>query len=454
MLRARRSFEVVRAIAVFGGLAACSSKSPDAPRVPAARSQTIATSRAGHALAGVAADGTTVFAAYRIFERKVSVVEARRGGAISWSANLDGTAGELAVAGSQIGVVLATHGEVGAGPGSGPTGTEMRIGVRGDPGAMLVALDRASGARRWHRPFESTEWVILTSVAAIGDELVVGGSFGGTLRIADKVVTSGGGSDGFVARIRADGKLAWLVRLGGTFSDGVHGVAVGGDPKSPRIAIAGAFSLTAEIQGEPLKSIDDKSPFGDGFVAELDGNGVRRWSASFGSRADDVVAGVAIDPRGEIVVAANVHEALSIAGSALVPRGAGDGLVIWYGAGGELGNAVLVGGNDFDGLRAIAMVGEHVIVGGFFSGKLGLGDRELAAGGGDDAFLAALDANGTVATAWHVGGDGREELTSLAAFPGGFVAGIAHTLGANVEDAKLAAPPAGTTGAALAVRGL
>jgi hypothetical protein len=127
---------------------------------------------------------------------------------------------------------------------------------------------------------------------------------------------------------------------------------------------------------------------------------------------------------------------------------------VWYGDGGEKGAAVLVGGLDFDGLRAIAAVGDKVVAGGFFSGAIKLGDRTLAAGGGDDSFLAAFDANGTIATAWHVGGDGREEITAVSAIPGGFVAGVAYTAKASVDDAPLAAPKHPMTGSALVVRDL
>src|SRR5690606_15557245 len=132
-------------------------------------------------------------------------------------------------------------------------------------------------------------WVLVTSIAALDSDVIVAGSFAGTLRIADKVVTSGGGSDGFVARITARGALAWLVRLGGTFADGVQGVAVSGSGKAARIAIAGTFSLTAELQGTPLPAIDERTGYTDAFVAELDGGGKRRWSATFGSRAADSV---------------------------------------------------------------------------------------------------------------------------------------------------------------------
>jgi hypothetical protein len=92
-----------------------------------------------------------------------------------------------------------------------------------------------------------------------------------------------------------------------------------------------------------------------------------------------------------------------------------------------------------------------VIVGGFFAGALRAGDRELRAVGGDDALLVALD-GGAVADAWHAGGAGREEIAALAAVPGGFVAGLAHTAGARIGDATLAAPRGQLSGAALLVR--
>jgi hypothetical protein len=112
----------------------------------------------------------------------------------------------------------------------------------------------------------------------------------------------------------------------------------------------------------------------------------------------------------------------------------------------------LLGGTDFDGLRAIAAAGERVVVAGFYSGSLRLGDRALTAGGGDDAFLAELDASGSVVAAWPVGGEGREEVTSLAALPGGFIAGIAHTAAASVGDDRLPAPRDPPSGAAIVVR--
>ena len=50
------------------------------------------------------------------------------------------------------------------------------------------------------------------------------------------------------------------------------------------------------------------------------------------------------------------------------------------------------------------------------------------------ALVAGLDASGTVDVAWHVGGAGREEITSLAAIAGGFIVGVAHSAGTAIDD--------------------
>jgi hypothetical protein len=442
-------------------LGAC-HKGPERPRVPSAGSQTLDVSRTGGALRGVASDGETTYAAFAPNSTppapgvdaasRRSRIEARRGTTVAWAFDTGGLAGELAIVGPHLVAAIDGSGrvEVAGGPregdGRGPT---RSVALRGDPASIVTSIERSSGRVRWHLAIDSTEWALVSSLAAIGDDILVGGSFGGTLRIGAKVVSSAGGSDGFVARLTAAGQLVWLVRLGGAGADAVQGVAA----TSSRIAIAGTVTSGAELHGVPLPPIDERLPYGDAFVAELDASGGRTWSSTFGSRADDAVAGVAIDASGRIVVAATVHDVVQVGSISVSTKGPGDGLVVWYGDGGERGSTAVIGGADFDGLRAITAVGDHVVVGGFFSGTFDLAGRTLTAGGGDDAFLAALDPSGTVTTAWHVGGAGREDIASLAALPGGFVAGIAHTAAAAIDGDTLPAPDDPASGAALVVRG-
>jgi hypothetical protein len=437
-------------------LAACPGKGAERPRVPSAASSTVEVGRPGSTLRGVASDGATSFAAFAA--RGVtpassdgtttppsSTIEARRGATVAWKAGSAGTAGVLAIAGPLLVAAVEGAGTLAV---AGPTAAALEL--RGDPGAVIAAFDHATGAVRWRLPVDSTQWALVSSISPLGNDVLVAGSFGGTLRIGASVVSSAGGSDGYVARVTSAGKLAWLVRLGGAGADAVQGVAA----TDNRIAIAGTFSVGAELHGTTLPSIDEKIPFGDAFVAELDAAGARKWTATFGSRADDAVAGVAIDSSGRIAVAATVHDTVQVGSATLLAQGAGDGLVVWYGNGGELGATSVLGGSDFDGLRSIVAVGDRIVVGGFFSGAIDLGGHAMTAGGGDDAFLAALDASGTVVSAWHVGGPGREDISSMGSLPGGFIAGVVHTAAANVDTATLAAPADPASGAALAIRGL
>jgi outer membrane protein assembly factor BamB len=359
---------------------------------------------------------------------------------------------------------LATIGPIAAGGGlvvasimlAGSQDVATRhIEMRGEPGAVLVAFDVATGAPKWRLPLDSTQYSIVTSIAAApGGGFIVGGNFGGTLRAGEagggtSVVSSAGRSDGFVARVDATGAATWLVRVGGTYADSVQGVAIAGD----RVAIAGTFTTTAELGGVPLPPFDDRVPFADVFVAELDAaTGARKWSTTFGGKDDDSVAGVAIAQSGQVAVAANLRGTMRVGATQLRASGPSDGLVVWISPNGELGKTAVLGGADFDGLRAIAAVGEHAIVGGFFSGTIQLGASKLVAGGGDDSFIASVSPEGSIERAWQVGGPGREEVASIAALPGGFVAGVEHTAELVVDGEHLPAPKDPMAGAALIVR--
>jgi outer membrane protein assembly factor BamB len=391
---------------------------------------TLEIGRDGASLRGVAAGAGGTYAALTAGDQ-TSIEMHAADGRLAWHAELAGQAGPIASDGTTVFVALGAH-------------------LRGDPGALVVAIG-ASGAEAWRREIDASEWSVISAIAPIDSGVVVGGSFSGTLRAGDKVVSSAGKADGFVARIAKTGEVAWLERVGGVNVDGVTGVAARGE----RIAIAGSIGAGADLLGAPLPPYTDQTPRSDGFVAELDGKGARVWSTTFGGKLDDTVAGVAIDAAGRVAVAANVREVFKIGTTELIARGDGDGCVAWWNKDGSpAAPAIQLGGADFDGVRAIVAVEDRVVVAGFFSGTIKLGAQSLTAGGGDDAFVAALSPKG-IAHVWPVTGEGREEVTALAPAPHAFVAGVTHTARARVDGAELPAPPKDPLGgAALIVRPL
>lgn len=348
---------------------------------------------------GVAGDGSSLIAT--IDDRVTSR------GAHAWSAQLPGTGGPLATGG---GVVYAA----------------ASAKLRGDPAAIVVALDAASGAARWKLAIDSTGWSVITALAAAPGGVLAAGSFQGTLRAGDSVVTSAGQTDGFVARLTADGKVAWLVRMGGPGADAVQGVATSGD----RIAIAGTFAPGADLLGEPLATASEDLPFADAFVAELDPGGARRWSTTYGSKLDDAVAGVAFDGAGRIVVAGTARDVVHVGAQELTVKGT-QAFVAWLTR--DDVNAMLL---PADGASAIAAARGHVVVAGYT---------------GTDALLVALDAAHELAR-WTIAGAGREEITALSTIPGGVIAALAHTADATVDGTALPAPADPLRGGALLVR--
>jgi hypothetical protein len=428
----------VRGAALVAALALLGCPGPKGPRASRVSPLTFEIGRDGASLRGVAAADGVAFAALVTTAEPRTVVEAYAGPARQWTTQLTGTGGPMAVHGSVVAIALAGSGEVGGG------------NVTGEPGALLLALDAKTGAPTWRLPIDSNEWVVVASVAATDDGFVVGGSFSGSLRVRDSVVTAGAKSDGFVAKISATGDLAWLIRIGGPGADAVQGVAARGN----RIAVAGTFAAGADILGTALPAFDEKSPFADGFVAELTATGTRAWSKSFGGRQAETVAGVAIDEHGSVVVAASARDTVHVGGVDLVARGPSDGLLAWWNPDGTAGHAVLVGGTDFDGIRSIVAASDRIVVGGFYSGTIDLGDAQLTAGGGDGAFIATFDRRGTVVDAFDIEGAGREEIVALASITDGIVAGIAHTAAASVTGDALPAPKDPLAGAAIIVRGV
>ena len=118
-----------------------------------------------------------------------------------------------------------------------------------------------------------------------------------------------------------------------------------------------------------------------------------------------------------------VRGVVDVAGRRVDVRGAADGLVTYFDRTGAVRATVSIGGDDFDGVTAIAGRGDTVVVGGWFSGTLAGPTGALVAAGGDDPVIALVRPEGVAALA-AVTGDGAAAIRAVAADGGGWLVAI------------------------------
>lgn len=115
----------------------------------------------------------------------------------------------------------------------------------------------------------------------------------------------GGGQDGFVARLSADGStLDFAVIIGGSENDVVNSVAV---DDAGRVYLAGFTASTDFPTSSAVQSTSGGG--GDGFILALDPDTLALdYSTYLGGGGDDIANGIAATPSGEAVVAARLRD--------------------------------------------------------------------------------------------------------------------------------------------------
>lgn len=343
-----------------------------------------------------------------------------------WCATVgaDGALGEAQVVGSELADAfhgVAVHSPGGAGSRAGasaepsafavgsaeglfPGAKDPTGGYLGDGDALVTRLD-PSGAVRWARQFGTTSVDRAEAVTTSddGDAIVAGSTEG---RTDGDVGGSIGRRDAWVARMDPTGDLRWLTQFGSPGQDGATAVARGGDPRrGTELFVAagetdGAVGTSANLGGT------------DAMVAAFDASGRQLWAVQVGSSADDRATGVVVD-----------GSTVYVSGTAA---------------------AEIVGGQRIS-LTPTAPADEPSEGGGTSSTTTPTAPTTTAptttappAGGGEDAFLAAIDATtGEVRWVAQFGSTGDEAVTGMTRTETGLIVVSGSTTG------QLGTTPAG-----------
>jgi hypothetical protein len=299
---------------------------------------------------------------------------------------------------------------------------EIRIAARGAPDAFAGELG-PGGDPRWLAGLGATRHGQVGGVGfTSGGDLVVAGSFAGSLELTGRSIFSAGAQDLFVVRLRSSGQPLWAVRGGGAGADLGAGLAIGEDDQ---IYVAGSVMDEASLGGAAFETVGEDP---DALVAELDSGGALRWARALGGAGHDTAAAVATDGGGIALVGRFARE-LVAGEQTTTAAGGADGFLARLSSGGEPGPVTAVGGDGEDALTALAS-GDGLVAAGTFTGSIG---EVRSAGGLDIVAMKLVDDE----LRWRrrLGGSGDDIATAVALAPDGAVA-LAGSSTADLDIGK------------------
>jgi hypothetical protein len=183
---------------------------------------------------------------------------------------------------------------------------------------LYVAKLDPSGACLWSKRAGDTDTQGGAGVAVdAGGNVLVTGSFGGSMDLGGCPVTSAGNTDLYVAKLDPSGACLWSKRAGDAGAQYGLGVAVDG---MGHVMVTGGFSGFADFGGGSLASAGGE----DVFVVKLDAAGNHLWSRRAGSASDDEGHAVAVDASGNTLVTGYFSGSADFGPNALVSAGSDD----------------------------------------------------------------------------------------------------------------------------------
>lgn len=265
--------------------------------------------------------------------------------------------------------------------------------------AVLVAVSAGSEAMAqagrmayyWSKGWGDFGTDVARSVAVDGaGNVIVVGSFEGTVNLGGGDLTSAGDEDIFIAKFNQYGTHLWSMSFGDTGGDQGFDVAV---DAVGAIYMTGYFDGTVEFGGASLVTAGGR----DAFIVKFSSTGTHMWSMSYGSGyGNDEGHSVAVDGSGNVVLAGEFGNTMNFGGFNLVSNGNSDLFLARFNTFGTLDWAESFGGAGYDSMAEVAAEKQYdtIFITGNFSGSIDLGGGALVSAGAEDIFLATYSSGG------------------------------------------------------------
>ncbi len=153
------------------------------------------------------------------------------------------------------------------------------------------------------------------------NNILVVGSFEGTISIGDTMLTSAGDGDLIVLKYDPEGNLRWARQAGGTLDDGDYGDIKADDDGNVFVvsSVEGAASFVDTTLVSRGRS--------DVILAKYDSGGELRWVIQAGGSGQDNGTGIALGSSGDIFITGRFEGMAEFGGVALISMGLSDGFI-------------------------------------------------------------------------------------------------------------------------------
>lgn len=211
------------------------------------------------------------------------------------------------------------------------------------------------------------------------------------IKAGDATVKGGGGMDFFVAKLDAKGRFLWARTGGGSLVDRGYGVAA---DSAGNCYVTGHYQSTdADFSGTKLPNRGDY----DLFVAKYDRDGKLAWIQTAGGKGYDYGHGIAIDPKGDVIVTGAVVGEAEFGDVKIANEPGSHIFCAKYHADGKLVWAKAATGKAGGSGHGVAVDGAgNIYIGGLSSGIGQFGDKPLVTPRGSSAVVAKLSPTGDV----------------------------------------------------------
>ncbi|MDI1437346.1 hypothetical protein [Polyangium sorediatum] len=289
----------------------------------------------------------------------------------------------------------------GAGCGEGVLGTGMELHSNDLPPSA------GRGEVVWARAFGDPTAYTHGNAVAVGraDEIVIAGDAGGALDLGlGPIVSPTGEGRLFVAGLDSQGRTRFGVRFDHALLEGPKSMAVGA---GGHVFVGGRLLGTTDFGAGPVGSS------GDAFVLALTSEGKAAWARTFSATLRASVTSLAVDHKGNVVLAGVFSGTMVLGANAL--SGAGNVFLVRLDPQGNITWSKGFPGMNPQYVRAVAVDREgHVVITGSFYDTIDLGDVRLESAGDTDVFVAKFTEAGTLLQGLRWGGPRHDTAPDLA----------------------------------------